>query len=134
MEEIRLLVWIAREWTISDDTAAEQWIKILIVSCQCRTFVQSLHKPGQSRTGSLTWMTGQQLKMTMGLTGTGPGTTVEEPKPCAVPVDLHQGTPVLRLKPVDLGCPALGDQQHVPTLHGVLVENQNVMVVNPFNL
>ena len=70
----------------------------------------------------------------MGLTGAGPGTTVEEPKACAVPVDLHQGTPVFRLKPVGLRCPALGDQQHVPTLYGVLIENQNVMVVNPLNL
>ena len=70
----------------------------------------------------------------MGLTGSCSGTTVEEPETCAVMVDLDQRPPVIRLKPVNLRSPVLRDQQHVPTLDGVLVENQNVIVVNPLDL
>ena len=64
----------------------------------------------------------------MWLTRSGSGTAVEEPQTCAVAVDMRQGTPVLGTQPVDLGSPASGDQQHVRTLNGVLVENQNVVV------
>ena len=35
---------------------------------------------------------------------------------------------------MDLRSPVLGDQQHVATLNGVLVEDQNVVVVDPIHL
>ena len=72
--------------------------------------------------------------MSMGLTCSGSGTAVEEPETGAVVIDLHQGTPVIKREPVDLRSPVLSDQQHVATLNGVLVENQNVIVVNPLHL
>ena len=70
----------------------------------------------------------------MWLTRSGSGTAVEEPQTCAVAVDMRQGTPVIGTQPVDLGGPASGDQQHVRTLNGVLVENQNVTVMDTLHL
>ena len=69
----------------------------------------------------------------MRLTRASQRSAVQKPKTCAVVVNADQSPPIREREPVHLRGPLPGDQEHVPGLNWVFVENQNVIVPDSVN-
>jgi hypothetical protein len=77
---------------------------------------------GGQRAAHRTVASGQQLQVAMGLTSPSRRTTVEKPQPACIRADRCDGPPVGTGEPAGLGLPLLTDQQDVPLLDGVFIQ------------